>query len=183
MTKRVWFGRETGSIADRDWFAEALLGCRTRPLESVPRTRRPRARRRAVFPSEVAPLRSIFATRDRRATDINGCCHGLKSINGCSMVSETMHRTTVADEEEPTPLDREQVISPIGRHTKQLAELARDQGCTTLCYLRGILTLLSVSSRCRPGFDLVSLVSNRGLHRRGLLAGGRRASRALRRER
>jgi hypothetical protein len=29
----------------------------------------------------------------------------------------------------------EQVISLIGRHTKQLAELARDQGCTTLYYL------------------------------------------------
>jgi hypothetical protein len=70
--------------------------------------------------------------RDRRATGINGCCHGLKSINGCSMVSETTHRTTVADEEE---LDREQVISFIGRHTKQLARLARDQGCTTLYYL------------------------------------------------
>jgi hypothetical protein len=26
---------QTGSIADRDWFAEALLGCRTRPLESL----------------------------------------------------------------------------------------------------------------------------------------------------
>jgi hypothetical protein len=51
------------------------------------------------------------------------------------MVSETTHRTTVVDEEEPTPLDREQVISLIGRHTKQLAELARDQGCTTLYYL------------------------------------------------
>ena len=48
---------------------------------------------------------------------------------------ETTHRTTVADEEEPTPLDQEQVISLIGRHTKQLAELARDQGCTTLYYL------------------------------------------------
>jgi hypothetical protein len=51
------------------------------------------------------------------------------------MVSETTHRTTVADEEEPTPLDREHVISLIGRHAKQLAELARDQGCTTLSYL------------------------------------------------
>ena len=26
---------QTGSIADRDWFAEALLGCRTRPVESL----------------------------------------------------------------------------------------------------------------------------------------------------
>jgi hypothetical protein len=51
------------------------------------------------------------------------------------MVSETTHRTTVVDEEEPTPLDREQVISPVGRHTKQLAGLARDQGYTTLYYL------------------------------------------------
>jgi hypothetical protein len=57
----------------------------------------------------------------------------IKSINGCSMVSETTHRTTVADEEEPTPLDREHAISLIGRHTKQLAGLARDQGCTTQC--------------------------------------------------
>jgi hypothetical protein len=51
------------------------------------------------------------------------------------MVSETTHRTTVADEKEPTPLDREQVISLIVRHTKQLAGLARDQGSTTLYYL------------------------------------------------
>jgi hypothetical protein len=41
----------------------------------------------------------------------------------------------MADETKPAPLDREQVISLIGRHAKQLAELARDQGCTTLCYL------------------------------------------------
>jgi hypothetical protein len=41
----------------------------------------------------------------------------------------------MADEEEPTPLDREQVISLIGRHAKQLAELAREQRCTTLYYL------------------------------------------------
>jgi hypothetical protein len=51
------------------------------------------------------------------------------------MVSETTHRTTVVDEEEPTTSDREQVISLMGLHAKQLAELARDQGCTTLYYL------------------------------------------------
>ena len=39
------------------------------------------------------------------------------------------------DQEEPTPLDREQVISLIGKHAKQLAMLAREQGCTTLSYL------------------------------------------------
>jgi hypothetical protein len=34
------------------------------------------------------------------------------------MVSETTHRTTVADVEEPTPLDREQAISLIVRAHK-----------------------------------------------------------------
>jgi hypothetical protein len=42
---------------------------------------------------------------------------------------------TMVDETKPAPLDREQVISLIGRHAKQLAELARDQGCTNLYYL------------------------------------------------
>jgi hypothetical protein len=42
----------------------------------------------------------------------------------------------VADEQEPpTQLDREQVISLIGKHAQQLAKLAGEQGCTTLCYL------------------------------------------------
>jgi hypothetical protein len=41
----------------------------------------------------------------------------------------------MADEEKPAPLDREQVISFIGKHAKQLATLARQQGCTTLSYL------------------------------------------------
>jgi len=42
----------------------------------------------------------------------------------------------MADEEEAaTQLDREQVISLIAKHAKQLASLARDQGCTTLCYI------------------------------------------------
>ena len=36
---------------------------------------------------------------------------------------------------EPTPLNREQVISLISKHAKQLAALAREQGCTTLCSL------------------------------------------------
>jgi hypothetical protein len=40
----------------------------------------------------------------------------------------------VADEEH-TPLDRKQVISLIGKHAKQLAQLASEQGCITLCYL------------------------------------------------
>jgi hypothetical protein len=41
----------------------------------------------------------------------------------------------MADEEKPAPLDREQVISLIGKHAKQLATLARQQGCTTLAYV------------------------------------------------
>jgi len=42
----------------------------------------------------------------------------------------------VSDEQEPaTQLDREQVISLIGKHATQLATLARQQGCTTLSYL------------------------------------------------
>jgi hypothetical protein len=36
------------------------------------------------------------------------------------------------DEEKPARLDREQVISLIGKHATQLAALAREQGCTTL---------------------------------------------------
>jgi hypothetical protein len=38
----------------------------------------------------------------------------------------------VADEQEHAPLDREQVVALIGRHAKKLAEVAREQGCTTL---------------------------------------------------
>jgi hypothetical protein len=41
----------------------------------------------------------------------------------------------MADEEKPAPLGREQVISLIGKHAKQLATLARQQGCTTLSYV------------------------------------------------
>ena len=41
----------------------------------------------------------------------------------------------MAEEEEPAPLDREQVISLIGKHAKQPATLARQQGCTTLSYV------------------------------------------------
>jgi hypothetical protein len=42
----------------------------------------------------------------------------------------------MADEEKPAPLDREHVISLIGKHAKQLATLARQQGCTTLSYVQ-----------------------------------------------
>jgi Fe-S cluster assembly iron-binding protein IscA len=41
----------------------------------------------------------------------------------------------MADEEKAAPLDREQVISLIGKHAKQLAALAKQQGCTTLSYV------------------------------------------------
>jgi hypothetical protein len=41
----------------------------------------------------------------------------------------------MAEEEKPAPLDREQVIQLIGNHAKQLATLARQQGCTTLSYV------------------------------------------------
>lgn len=41
----------------------------------------------------------------------------------------------VADEQAHTPLDREQVVALIGKHAKKLAEVAREQGCTTLSYL------------------------------------------------
>jgi hypothetical protein len=41
----------------------------------------------------------------------------------------------MADEEKAAPLDREQVISLIAKHAKQLASLARQQGCLTLYYL------------------------------------------------
>jgi hypothetical protein len=41
----------------------------------------------------------------------------------------------VVDEDEPT-LDREQVISLIAKHAKQLASLAEQPGCRRLCYLR-----------------------------------------------
>jgi hypothetical protein len=42
----------------------------------------------------------------------------------------------VADEQEPAnELDREQVISLIAKHAKQLAALARKQRCTTLSYI------------------------------------------------
>jgi AraC-like DNA-binding protein len=41
----------------------------------------------------------------------------------------------MADEEKPAPLGREQVISLIGKHAKQLATLARQQGCSTLSYV------------------------------------------------
>lgn len=40
----------------------------------------------------------------------------------------------MADEDEPT-LDREQVISMIAKHAKQLASLAEQQGCRRLYYL------------------------------------------------
>jgi hypothetical protein len=38
----------------------------------------------------------------------------------------------MAEEEQAAPLDREQVISLIGKHAKQLAALATQHGCTTL---------------------------------------------------
>jgi hypothetical protein len=38
----------------------------------------------------------------------------------------------MADEDQPTSLDREQIIARIGRHASQLAVLAREQGCSTL---------------------------------------------------
>jgi hypothetical protein len=42
----------------------------------------------------------------------------------------------VANEEEPaTQLDREQVVSLIGKQAERLAALARQQGCTMLSYL------------------------------------------------
>ena len=42
----------------------------------------------------------------------------------------------MADEEEQaTQLDRDQVISLIGKHASQLATLARQHGCTALAYL------------------------------------------------
>jgi hypothetical protein len=41
----------------------------------------------------------------------------------------------MADEEEAAPLDREQVVSLIAKHAKQLAGLAKEQGCMTLYYL------------------------------------------------
>lgn len=41
----------------------------------------------------------------------------------------------MAEEEQAAPLDREQVISLIGKHAAQLAALARQQGCTTLAYV------------------------------------------------
>ena len=42
----------------------------------------------------------------------------------------------MADEEEPAmQLEREQVISLIGRYAKEFAALARERGCTTLSYL------------------------------------------------
>jgi hypothetical protein len=39
------------------------------------------------------------------------------------------------DEETATQLDREQVISLIANHAKQLASPAKQQGCMTLYYL------------------------------------------------
>jgi len=42
----------------------------------------------------------------------------------------------VADEQEPAmQLEREQVISLIGRYAKEFADLARQRGCTSLSYL------------------------------------------------
>jgi hypothetical protein len=43
---------------------------------------------------------------------------------------------TVADEEKPaTHLDRQQVISLIAKHAKELASLAKQQGCMSLHHL------------------------------------------------
>jgi hypothetical protein len=41
----------------------------------------------------------------------------------------------MADEEKAAPLDRDQVISLIAKHAKQLASLAKQQGCMSLYYL------------------------------------------------
>ncbi|MFL5069142.1 MAG: hypothetical protein ACJ8FU_11705 [Xanthobacteraceae bacterium] len=41
----------------------------------------------------------------------------------------------MAEEDKAAPLEREQVISLIAKHAKQLAGLAKEQGCSTLCYL------------------------------------------------
>jgi hypothetical protein len=41
----------------------------------------------------------------------------------------------MADEEKAAPLDRDEVISLIAKHAKQLASLAKQQGCMSLYYL------------------------------------------------
>jgi hypothetical protein len=38
-------------------------------------------------------------------------------------------------EKEPKPLSREQVVSLLGKHAKELATLAKNNGCETLYFL------------------------------------------------
>jgi hypothetical protein len=74
---------QTGSIADRDWFRRSALGVSnaTAGIGAAYSPTTGAAPGRLPFGSCTIAFHT-FATRDRRATGINGCCHGLKSING-----------------------------------------------------------------------------------------------------
>jgi hypothetical protein len=56
-------------------------------------------------------------------------------------------------DEEPTPLNREQVISFIGRYTIQFARLASEQGCATLSYMLQIVAAQAEREFAAPPDD------------------------------
>jgi hypothetical protein len=56
-------------------------------------------------------------------------------------------------DEEPTPLDREQVISFIAKYTSQFAQLASEQGCATLSYMLQIVAAQAEKEFAAPPED------------------------------